>query len=190
MRSFHSAAFLTTTFLLLTCGCVHKIHVPSAPAESAGTSIPGTVQVRVPFLALEGADHMPGIVLLKWPAADLQQALVGFFRDRRTFTETGTVPGDWLLSVKGWLTLRAPDHYVYRIHLEADLSRPGRSVLKTYAADGEAVGGTVRWVTSSDEEPIVAATNQAMRELAAQLEADKGRLVNETGLRQIPDSKP
>jgi len=166
------------TITILVSGCVHKIHVLPTSSESAGVSLVGTAQVQVPFLALEGPDHMPGIVLLEWSSKDLQQALVGYLNGRQTFTTTGTAAGDWLLSVKGWLTMRAPDRYLYRVHLEADLSRPGRPVLKTYSADGEAMGSSVRWLTASDQEPIATATNQAMRELAAQLEADKARLTD------------
>ena len=116
---------------------------------------------------------MPGIVLLEWRAKDLQRAIVDYFARRETFTAVGTEPGEWRVVVKSWLTMRAPDRYVYRIHLEADISRPGQPVLKSYGADGEATGSSVRWVTSSDQEPINEATNRALDDLARKIEADR-----------------
>ncbi len=116
---------------------------------------------------------MPGIPLLEWPAQDLRQATVGYFAQRRTFTTVGTEPADMRLVVKAWLTLRAPDRYLYRVHLESDLSFSGQAPLKTYATEGEALGSSVRWVTASDQEPIAEATAQALHQLAAQIEHDR-----------------
>jgi hypothetical protein len=171
-----------TTFsialIFIATGCVHKIHVTANSNAVAGRTIPGAAQVQVKFLALEGPDHMPGIAMLEWPPKDLQQALVDSLTQRQTFASVGTQPGDWLLSVKAWLIVRAPDRYVYRIHLEADLSRVSGLITRTYAANGEAVGPSVRWVTSSDQRPIQEATNQALDELAAKLEEDRQMLMD------------
>ena len=77
------------------------------------------------------------------------------------------------LVVKAWLTLRAPDRYLYRVHLESELSFSGQAAVKTYAAEGEALGSSVRWVTASDQVPIAAATAQALHQLATQIEEDR-----------------
>jgi hypothetical protein len=164
---------VSIVFTLLLAACVHKIHVTANPEAATMRPIAGTAEVRVKFLALEGPDHMPGIVLLEWPAQDLQRALVDYLSQRQTFAAVGTEPGDWRLSVNAWLTMRAPDNYVYRLHLEAELSKPDGSVVKRYAADGEAPGEPVRWVTRSDQKPIEAATNQAFHELTVKLEEDR-----------------
>ena len=157
---------------LLGPGCVHRIHVAPPTGETTAAPLPISVQLDVPFLAIEGADHMPGIPLLEWPAKDLRHTLIEYFAQRRTFTAIGTEPADMQLVVKAWLTLRAPDRYQYRVHLESDLSPSGRASLKTYAADGEAMGSSIRWVTASDQEPIAKATAQALERLASQIEQD------------------
>ena len=77
------------------------------------------------------------------------------------------------LDAKAWLTLRAPDRYLYRVHLETDLSVSGQAPLKTYASEGEAFGSSVRWVTASDQDPITDATTQALHQLASQIEQDR-----------------
>lgn len=158
---------------LVGAGCVHHIHVTSPSSDRAAAPIPATVQLEVPFLAIEGADHMPGIPLLEWPSKDLQQTIVEYFTQRQTFTSIGTEAGDMRLVVKAWLMLRAPDRYLYRVHLESDLAFSGEAPLKTYAAEGEALGSSVRWVTASDQEPIAEATAQALHQLATQIEQDR-----------------
>jgi len=120
---------------------------------------------------------MPGIPLLEWPAKDLQHTVIAYFAQRRTFATIGTEPAHLQMVVKAWLTLRAPDRYLYRVHLESTLSPSGRTPLKTYAADGEAMGSSIRWVTSSDQEPIAEATAQALDRLAAQIEQDRGLIL-------------
>ncbi|MBX3122750.1 MAG: hypothetical protein KF854_06710 [Nitrospira sp.] len=163
---------------LLLTGCVHRIHVNPASNSPATITIPAAVQFEVPFLAIEGADHMPGIAMLDWPAKDLRQAIVRYFSERQTFRAIGTDPADLKMVVKAWLTLRAPDRYLYRVHLEADLSHPGHGVFKTYAAEGEALGSSVRWITASDQEPIDEATSQALQILASQLEQDRDLIMS------------
>ncbi len=166
-----------TIMLLSTCllvsGCVHTIHVVPPSNGMTMTPIPAGAQIEVPFLAIEGADHMPGISLLEWPATDLRQAIIQYFTQRQTFTAIGPAPADLKLVVKAWLTLRAPDRYLYRVHLESDLSLSGQAPLKTYAAEGEALGSSVRWITASDQEPITEATIRALEQLSAQIEQDR-----------------
>lgn len=140
-------------------------------------SIPVGAQLEVPFLAIEGADHMPGIPMLDWPAKDLRQAILHYFAERQTFRAIGPDPADLKLVVKAWLTMRAPDRYLYRVHLEADLSYSGQATFKTYAAEGEALGSSVRWITASDQEPINEATSQALQQLTAQIEQDRDFII-------------
>lgn len=165
---------------LVGAGCVHHIHVTSPSSDRAAAPIPATVQLEVPFLAIEGADHMPGIPLLEWPSKDLQQTIVEYFTQRQTFTSIGTEAGDMRLVVKAWLMLRAPDRYLYRVHFESDLAFSGQAPLKTYAAEGEALGSSVRWVTASDQEPIAEATAQALHQLATQIEQDREFVIKAT----------
>ncbi len=160
-------------------GCVHKIHITPVSSETASAPFPASVQLEVPFLAIEGADHMPGISLLEWPAKDLRQAIIQYFTQRQTFTTLGPDPADLKLVVKAWLTLRAPDRYLYRVHLESDLSFSGQAPLKTYAAEGEALGSSVRWITASDQEPIAEATAQALQQLANQIEQDRDLIIKD-----------
>lgn len=163
---------------LLGSGCVHRIHVDPPSNGPTTMTIPVGAQLDVPFLAIEGADHMPGIPMLDWPAKDLRQAIIHYFAERQTFRSIGSDPADIKMVVKAWLTLRAPDRYLYRVHLEADLSYPGQGAFKTYAAEGEAIGSSVRWITASDQEPIDAATSQALQQLAAQIEQDRDRILS------------
>jgi len=166
---------------LLLSGCVHHIHVtPSSQGRAPGT-IPVDAQLEVPFLAIEGADHMPGIPMLDWPTKDLRQAIIQYFAERQTFKAIGPDPAELKLVVKAWLTLRAPDRYLYRMHLEADLSYRGQAAFKTYAAEGEALGSSVRWVTASDQEPIEQATTQALQDLAAHIEQDRDLILSGKG---------
>lgn len=140
-------------------------------------AIPVSAQLDVPFLAIEGADHMPGIPMLDWPAKDLRQGIIRYFAERQTFSAVGPDPADLRLVVKAWLTLRAPDRYLYRVHLETDLFYSGQPTIKTYAAEGEALGSSVRWVTASDQEPIGDATAQALQQLATQIEQDRDLII-------------
>ena len=162
---------------LVGAGCVHRIHVTPPAGETAAAPLPVSVQLNVPFLAIEGADHMPGIPLLEWPAKDFLQTTADYLTQRQTFTAIGTEPAVMRLVVKAWLTLRAPDRYLYRVHLESDLSFSGQAPIKTYIADGEAFGSSVRWVTASDQEPIAEATAQALHQLAAQIEQDRDLVI-------------
>lgn len=163
--------------LLLAAGCVHRIHVTPVPETTAARSLPFDVVVQVPFVAMEGADHMPGIVLLEWPPEDLRDGIIDYIQKRGTFASAGTTNGGLILTVKAWLTLRAPDHYIYHLHLEADLGEPNEPPLVSYVASSQAKGSAVRWVTASDRDPIQAATSQALDSLFSQIEADRARLL-------------
>lgn len=178
----HRLTVLLLTACLIGTGCVHRIHLSIPSNGTSAAPIPASAQLEVPFLAIEGADHMPGIPLLEWPVKELRQTITNYFTQRQTFTSIGTELGDLRLVVKAWLTLRAPDRYLYRVHLESDISFPGRAPIKTYAAEGEALGSSVRWLTASDQDPIAEATSQALQQLATQIEADRDLLIK--GIRQ------
>jgi hypothetical protein len=173
MRRHYHIFFLLMSIDIFGTGCVHRIHLPSLPADVATASIPAAAQVVMPFLAIEGADHMPGITLLEWPVTDLRRAAIDYFNQRQTFRYVGLGPAELQLVIKAWLTLRAPDRYLYRIHLESDLSIPGKTFVKTYAAESQALGSSVRWNTTSDQQPIMEATLEALRQLALQIEQDQ-----------------
>lgn len=119
---------------------------------------------------------MPGIVLLEWPPEDLRDGIIHYIEKRGTFRSVGRDNGNTVLLVKAWLTLRAPDHYVYHIHLEADLGKRNEPPIGSYVASSQAKGSTVRWVTASDRDPIHAATTQALDSLLSQIESDAQRL--------------
>jgi len=177
MRMKHRLLSLLLGATLVLTGCVHRIHVVPPVRETTTAPLPFSAQLEMPFLAIEGADHMPGIPLLEWPVKQLRQTTVDYFTQRQTFTAIGTEPADMRLVLKAWLTLRAPDRYLYRVHLESDLSFSGQAPLKAYAAEGEALGSSVRWVTASDQEPIGEATAQALRSLAVQIEQDRDLVI-------------
>lgn len=162
---------------LLGTGCVHRIRTSPPGGDASIAPLPFSVQLDMPFLAIEGADHMPGIPLLEWPVTDLRQTTLEYFAQRQTFAAIGTEPAELRLVIKAWLTLRAPDRYLYRVHLESDLSFSGQAPLKAYAAEGEALGSSVRWTTTSDQAPISEATAQALRNLASQIEQDRDLII-------------
>ncbi|HEX4968515.1 MAG TPA: hypothetical protein VFV44_08345, partial [Nitrospiraceae bacterium] len=131
-----------------------------------------SLQVIVPFLALEGADHRPGIVLLDWPAQDLRTAAIDYIQTRQTFASVGEKPADLTLTVKAWLTMRSQDNYYYLLHLESALGPSGKPPIKSYLAEKETMGSHVRWVTASDQTPIAEAVQAALDDLLSQIEAD------------------
>jgi hypothetical protein len=120
---------------------------------------------------------MPGIVLLEWPSEDLRDGIIDYVRKRGTFRSVEKDNGTMTLLVKAWLTLRAPDHYLYHIHLEADFGKTNEPPLASYVGFSQAKGSTVRWVTASDREPIQTATTHALDNLLSQIEADGPRLL-------------
>lgn len=168
----HVFIILLGGLLLFSWGCVHRIHVtPASPAVSPVT-IAQSVQVVVPFLALEGADHRQGIVLLEWPAQDLRSAAIGYIQSRQTFASAGDSPSDLTFTVKAWLTMRSRDKYRYRLRLESALGPSGVPPVKFYLAEKEIIGSSVRWITASDQNPIAEAVQAALDDLLTQIEAD------------------
>jgi hypothetical protein len=163
---------LLGAFLLLSWGCVHRIHVAPAPPAVSPTAIARSLQVIVPFLAVKGADHMPGIALLEWPAQDLRTATIDYIQSRRSFASVSDKPADLTLTVKAWLTMRSHDNYHYRVRLESVLGSSEKSAIKSYSVEKEAAGSSIRWVTASDQTPIAEAVQAALDDLLTQIEAD------------------
>jgi hypothetical protein len=158
--------------MLFGLGCVHRIHVTPGPSAISPTAIAQSVQVIVPFLALEGADHRPGITLLDWPAQDLRSAAVNYIQSRRSFASASDKPTDLTLSIKAWLTMRSRGNYHYRLRLESALGPSGTPPIKSYLVEKEATGSSVRWITASDQTPIAETVQAALDELLSQIEAD------------------
>ncbi len=65
---------------------------------------------------------MPGIPLLEWPARNLRTAIINYAHARHTFARVSLEPGDLLLTVNAWLTIRSRDAYHYTLRLESTLS--------------------------------------------------------------------
>jgi len=126
----------------------------------------------VPFLALEGADHMPGITLLDWPAQDLRSATINYIQSRQLFASVSDKPADLSLTIKAWLTMRSRGNYRYSLRLESALSPSGKLPIKSYLVEKEAIGSSVRWITASDQTPISEAVQAALDDLLLQIEAD------------------
>ncbi len=163
---------LAIGLLLFGTGCVHKIHVsPVAPHPSA-RQIPRTVHVVVPFLSLQGADHMPGIALFEWPAKDLQNATIDYLGQRQTFMGAGPIPGDLTLTIRAWLAMTSRGDYRYALRLESDLGLPGKPPIKSYVVEKEETGSQVRWTTASDQAPVARAVQGALDELLTKIEGD------------------
>jgi hypothetical protein len=168
----HSSRILVTGLLLLCWGCVHRIHVAPAPPGVSPTAIAQSLQVIVPFLALEGADHKPGITLLEWPVEDLRTAAIDYIQSRRIFTSVGDNPAGLTLTVKAWLKMRSSGNYYYSLRLESALGPSEMPPIKSYLAEKETVGSSVRWITASDQNPIAKAVQAALDDLLSQIEAD------------------
>jgi hypothetical protein len=167
-----SSRMLLSAFLLLNWGCVHRIHVIPAPSTVSPTAIAQSLQVIVPFLAMEGADHRPGITLLEWPAQDLRSAAINYIQSRRSFASVSDKPANLTLSIKAWLTMRSRGDYHYRLRLESALGPSRAPSIKSYLVEKETVGSSVRWFTASDHKPIEEAVQAALDELLSQIEAD------------------
>ena len=155
-------------------GCVHHIHVTPSPVRTAERPIAESVEVVVRFLALEGADHMPGIVSLEWKVNDLESAIIDYVQRRRTFTSVSDGPSQYRLTVRAWLTMRSRSTYVYKLRLESDLGPTGKPSIKSYVTEKEADGSTIRWVTASDQAPIEQTVQAALDDLLQQIESDAG----------------
>ncbi len=163
---------LLSLLILWAAGCAHKIHVEPVAPVVAQSPIPKSLLVQVPSLALEGADHMPGITLLEWPAQDLRSAVIEYIRQRRSFTSVGDERGELTLTLKAWLWMRSRGEYRYTVRFESDLGPSGKPPVKSYLAQKEAVGSSVRWVTASDQIPITEAVQAALDDLLMQIEED------------------
>jgi hypothetical protein len=130
------------------------------------------VRVNVPLLALEGADRMPGIIMLEWPVKDLRQAVVDYARQRGTFSAINEDQGSLELTIRAWLWLRSREAYHYIVHLESDLGPAGQPPSKSYVVRQETVGSPIRWRTASDQDPIAKAVQAALDDLFVQIEED------------------
>ena len=167
-----SLSGLFVCFLLPLEGCSHKIQVAPASPLVSSTPIEQSLWVQVPFLALEGPDHMPGIAMLEWPAKNLRSALIDYARQRRTFIAVSDEQGSLTLTVKPWLWMRSRGEYRYIVHFESNLGPTGKPPIKSYVVEKEVVGPRVRWVTASDQAPITEAVQAAMDDLFLQIEED------------------
>jgi hypothetical protein len=178
----HSIRF--TMLLLALCitgaGCVHRIQVTPLPISLSSITIPRTLQAVVSPIAMEGADHRPGIALLEWSHLDLKQAVVRYLQQRSTFTSVSPDPADLTLRVATKLRLTSRSGlYQYRIVLQAEMSEAA-GVMKSYRAEHTAAGSSVRWVTASDGNPIETALQGALEDLMRQVEADRALYLSRT----------
>lgn len=176
-----SSLILLSGLLLFNWGCVHRIHVTPSPSTVSPTTIAQSLQVVVPFLAVEGADHRPGITLLDWPVQDFRSAAIDYIQSRLSFASVSDKTADLTLIVKAWLTMRSSGNYRYRLRLESALGPSGKPPIKSYLVEKETVGSSVRWVTASDQAPIAEAVQAALDDLLSRIEAD--HLLYRNGLR-------
>jgi hypothetical protein len=159
--------------LILVTGCVHRIHVNPLPSGPASATIPRSLQITVGPLALEGADHRPGITLMEWPHQDLSQAIVRYARRRETFGSVFTSPADLTLHITTKLALAdRQGRYQYHIRMQSEIYE-GNRLVKTYLAEHMAAGSAARWVTASDRDPIESALQLALDDLFSRIEADR-----------------
>ncbi|MEQ1845492.1 MAG: hypothetical protein ABL983_07935 [Nitrospira sp.] len=172
-------------------GCVHRIQVTPLPISVSSITIPRTLQAVVSPIAMEGADHRPGIALLEWPHLNLKQAVLRYLQQRGTFTSVSPDPADLTLRVATKLTLTSRSGlYQYRIVLQAEMSEAA-GVMKSYRAEHTAAGSSVRWVTASDRNPIETALQGALEDLMRQVEADGALYLSRTEqpLQRLPHDR-
>lgn len=164
---------LLALILIVSAGCVHRIEVDPIPANQASTTIPRSLQLTVSALALEGADHRPGIIFLEWPTHDLGQAVIRYAQRRGTFSSVSPGPADLRLHITSKLALASRQgRYHYHIRLKGELIQTDQP-LKTYDVEHTAAGSMVRWVAASDRDPIEAALQLALDDLFGRIEADQ-----------------
>ncbi|HJS67574.1 MAG TPA: hypothetical protein VJ760_09640 [Nitrospiraceae bacterium] len=142
------------------------------PPAVSSAAIAHSLQVIVPFLAVEGADHRPGIAMFDWPSRDLQAAAINYIQSHQSFASVGEEPANFTLTIKAWLTMRFRDNYRYSLRLESALGPAEKPPIKSYLVEKEAVGSSVRWVTASDQTPIAEMVQAALDDLLSQIEAD------------------
>ena len=68
--------------------------------------------------------------------------------------------------------MRSRGNYRYSLRLESDLGPSDKPPIKSYVVEKEAMGSSLRWVTSSDQSPIAEAVQAALDDLLTQIEAD------------------
>ena len=153
--------------------CVHNIHVAPLPDSPSSAGIQRSLQLITSAPSLEGADHRPGITLLKWSQSDLNQAILEYLQHRGTFESVSGEPGDLTLRVATQLSLTSRRGlYHYRIVLEGEMSK-GERPINSYRVEQTVAGSSVRWVTGSDRGPIETALQLALKDLTGEIEKDR-----------------
>ncbi len=160
--------------LILTAlpGCVRRIEVHPVPSHPANSSIPRSLQVAISSLTIQGADHMPGITLLEWPAQDLSRATMEYLRKRGTFTSVSERPADLVMKLTARLSVIARGPYVYHVRLHAEMGTATGPIKSYDDVERSATGSSVRWITASDRDPIEAALQSALEDLLTNIESD------------------
>ena len=153
-------------------GCMHRIEVHPAPARPASSSIPRSLQVATGNLAIQGADHMPGISQLEWRPRDFTQAVQQYIRQRGTFLSVSGDSADLTMTLTARLSMVSRGPYVYAIRLHAEMGTTAAPI-KSYDVERSATGSSVRWVTASDRDPIEAALQSALEDLLSNIEVDR-----------------
>jgi hypothetical protein len=160
--------------------CVHRIHVTPLPDEPSSVGIPRSLQLIVSAPSLEGADHRPGITLLKWPQSDLNQAILDYLQQRGTFASVSGEPGDFTLRVATKLSLASlRGLYHYRIVLQGEMGEAEQPI-NSYRVEHRVAGSSVRWVTDSDRVPIETALRLALEDLTGKIEEDRSLYMKQT----------
>ena len=168
---------LLVLILIISAGCVHRIEVNPLPTSSATATIPRSLQLTVSALALEGADHRPGIILLEWPTHNLSQAIMRYARERGTFSSVSPNSADLGLRIRAKLALASRQgRYHYQIQLQGETSQ-GDQPVKDYVAERTVAGSMVRWMAASDRDPIEAALQLTLDDLFGWIEADRSLYV-------------
>jgi hypothetical protein len=147
--------------------------VTPLPDEPSSVTIPRSLQLIVSPPSLEGADHRPGITLLKWTQSDLTQAILSYLRQRGTFASVSGEPGDFTLRVATKLFLTSRQGlYHYQIVIQGEMSEAEQAV-NSYRAEHTVAGSSVRWVTDSDRVPIETALRLVLEDLTGEIEEDR-----------------
>jgi len=173
--------FLLLSLWVGTASCVHNIHVAPLPDSPSSAGIPRSLQLITSAPSLEGADHRPGITLLKWSQSNLHQAILGYLQQRGTFASVSDEPGDLTLRVTTQLSLTSRRGvYHYRIVLQGEMSEVEQPI-NSYHIEQTVAGSSVRWVTDSDRVPIETALRLALEDLTDEIEKDRPFYLLTTG---------
>jgi hypothetical protein len=165
--------FLLLSLWVGVTSCVHTIHVAPLPDRPSSAGIPRSLQLITSAPSLEGADHRPGITLLKWSQSDLHQAILGYLQQRGTFASVSGEPGDLTLRVATQLSLTSRRGlYHYRIVLQGEMSEAEQPI-NSYRVEHTVAGSSVRWVTDSDRVPIETALRLALEDLTGEIEKNR-----------------